>query len=57
MNEIVYKYLLAGYKFMPEMFFRQPRFTYNACGLFIENKESIKKLLKQEVQNIFSEVS
>ena len=32
MNEIVNKFLLAGYKFMPEMHLRQPRFTYSACG-------------------------
>ena len=57
MNEIVNKYFLAGYKFMPEMFVRQPRFTYNACGLFNKNKGSIKNLLKQEVQDIFTETS
>ena len=57
MNEIVNKYFLAGYKFMPEIFFRQPRFTYNACGLFNKNKGSIKNLLKQEVQDIFTETS
>ena len=32
MNEIVNKFLLAGYKFMPEMHLRQPRFTYSAFG-------------------------
>ena len=28
MNEIVNKLLLAGDKFMPEMYLRQPGFTY-----------------------------
>ena len=32
------KYLLAGDKFMPEMYLRQPRFTYSARGSFTKNK-------------------
>ena len=43
MNEIVNKFLLAGYKFMPEMHLRQPGFTYSTCGLFTKNKERIQK--------------
>ena len=43
MNEIVNKFLLAGDKFMPEMHLKQPGFIYNACGLFIKNKERIQK--------------
>ena len=43
MNEIVDKFLLAGYKFMPEMYLRQPRSTYSACGPFTKNKEIIQK--------------
>ena len=43
MNEIVNKFLLGGDKFMPEMYLRQPRFTYSACGPFTKNKERIKK--------------
>ena len=31
MNEIVNKFLLAGDKLMPEMFLRQPEFTYSTC--------------------------
>ena len=34
MNEIVTKFLLAVDKFMPKMHFRQPDFTYSACGSF-----------------------
>ena len=41
MNEIVNKFLLAGDKFMPEMYLIQPRFICNICGLFDENKERI----------------
>ena len=43
MNEIVNKFWLARYKFMPEMHLRQPRFTYSACGSFIKNKERRQK--------------
>ena len=43
MNEIVHKFLLAGDKFMPEMYLKQPGFTYSACGPFTKNKEKIQK--------------
>ena len=43
MNEIVNKFLLAGDKFMPEMYLKQLRFTYSACGPFTTNKERIQK--------------
>ena len=42
MNEIVNKFLLAEDKFMPEMHFRQPGFTFSACGPFTKNKERIQ---------------
>ena len=38
---------------MPEMHLEQTRFTYSACGPFTKNNELIKKLKKQEIQNIF----
>ena len=57
MNEIVNKFLLAGGKFMPEMHLIQPRFTYSACNPFTKNKESIKKLKKQETQAIFTKMN
>ena len=44
MNEIVNKILLAGDKFMPEMYLRQPGFIYSACGPFTKNKEKIQKI-------------
>ena len=43
MNEIVNKILLAGDKFMPEMYLKQPGFTYSACGPLTKNKERIQK--------------
>ena len=43
MNKIVNKFLLVGDKFMPEMYLRQPRFTYSACGSFKKNKKRIRK--------------
>ena len=52
MNSIVNKPLLAGDRFMPEMNLRQPGFTYNACGPFTKNKERMKKVKEQGVQDI-----
>ena len=43
MNKVVNKILLAGDKFMPEMYLKQPAFTYSACGAFTKNKERIQK--------------
>ena len=38
---------------MPEMYLRQRRFAYSLCGPFNKNKQKIKKLKKQEIQDIF----
>ena len=43
MNNIIYKFLLARDKFMPEIHLRQPEFTYSACGQFTKHKERIQK--------------
>ena len=43
MNNLIYTFLLAGDKFMPEMHLRQPQFVYSACGTFTRYKERIKK--------------
>ena len=40
-NEIVNKVLLAGDKFMPEMYSKQPEFTYSAYGSLTKNKKRI----------------
>ena len=45
MNEIVNKFLLADDKFMPELYLKQPGFTYSANGLFTRNKERIEKFI------------
>ena len=42
MNAIVNKFLPVGDRFMPEMHFKQPGFTYTgACGPYTKNKERI----------------
>ena len=47
MNKILNKFLLAGDKFMPEMYLKQPGFTYNsACGPFTKSKERNEKFMK-----------
>ena len=56
MNEIVNKFLLAGGKFMPEMYLKQPGFTYSACGPFTKNKEKFKNLKKQVIKVIFTKM-
>ena len=45
MNEIINTFLLVGVKFIPEMYLRQPGFTYSACGPFTKNKERIDKFM------------
>ena len=37
------KVLLAGDKFIPEMYLKQPGFTYSVCEPFTENKDTIQK--------------
>ena len=48
MNEIIHKFLLVGDRFMPEMHFKQPGFTYSACGPFSKNKARIEKFMQTE---------
>ena len=43
MNNVIYKFLLVGDKFMPDMHLRQPRFVCSACGPFTRHKERIKE--------------
>ena len=43
MNNVINKFLLVGYKFMPEIHLRQPQFVYSACGPFTRHKERIKE--------------
>ena len=53
MNEIVSKFLLVGVKFMPEMYLKQPRFTYSACGPFTKKTKKLKSLCRQKIQILF----
>ena len=46
MHEIIYKTLLVGNKFMPEMHLRRPGFTYSACSPFTKNKKRIEKFMR-----------
>ena len=39
MNEIINKFLQVGDKYMPEMYLKQPGFTYSACGPFTKIKK------------------
>ena len=43
MNEIANSFLLAGDGFMPELYLRQPGFTYSNCRSSPKNKERIQK--------------
>ena len=43
---------------MPEMYLKQPGFTYSACGPFTKKKKKeFKNLKKQEIQNVFTEMN
>ena len=46
MNQIINKSLLVGDKFMPEMYLKEPGFTYSACGRFTKNKERLEKFMQ-----------
>ena len=53
MNEIIHKFLLSGYIFMPEMHLKQPGFTYH----LLKTKKVYKNLTKQDTQNIFTKMN
>ena len=42
---------------MPEMHLKQQGFTYSACEPFTKNKERIKNLKKQEIQDYLSKLT
>ena len=46
MNEIINKFVLAGDKFMTEMYLKQSGFTYSACGPFTKNKQRTQKFME-----------
>ena len=37
---------------MPEIYLRQPGFTYSACGPFTKNTEKIQKVKEQQIQDV-----
>ena len=51
MSNLVNNFLLAGDKFMPEMYLKQPVFTYSACGPFTKNEKRIEKFIQTENAN------
>ena len=53
MNNTVNKVLLAGDKFMPEIYLRQPQFTYSACDHLLSINKEFKSLKKLEIQTIY----
>ena len=53
MNATVNEFLLVEDRFMPEMHLKQLCFTYSPCGSFTKGKERIKKIKKQQIQDIF----
>ena len=50
---MVNKLLLAGDKFMPAIYLRQPTFTYSACGPFTKKQRKNTSLKRQKIQDIF----
>ena len=57
MNEIVDIFLLAGDKFMPEMYLKQPGFTYRACRPFTKETKYIynNELCKACFQHLYGD--
>ena len=46
MGEIVNTFLMVADKSIPEMHFKQPEFTYSACGPFTKTKKELEKLCR-----------
>ena len=44
MNKIINKFLLTGDKLMSELHWKEPGFTYSACGPFPKHRERIQKI-------------
>ena len=50
----MYKFLLTGDKFMPEIHLKQPAlFNYSTCKPFTKNKEGLEKLKKNRGLEIY----
>ena len=57
MNEIASRFLLAGDKFLPEMYLKQPGFIYSACRPLTKNKERIQKFNETGDRVIFTKTN
>ena len=56
MNDIINKFLLTGYKFMPEMHLRQPGLPIVLVDHLYKIKKEYKSLNKLEIQDIFTKM-
>ena len=57
MKEIISKFLLAGDKFMPKVHLRKPDLNMVFADHLIKTRKELKKLKKQEVQDISNKVN
>ena len=54
MNKTIWKFLLVGDKFVPEMHLTESEFMYSACEPFTKNKkQKINNVKKQEIYDTF----
>ena len=56
MNAIVNKFLLAGDKFMSEMYLKQQGFLIVLVGHLLKTKKEIKNLKKHEIKTMFTKM-
>ena len=54
MNDIINKFLLAGDKLMH---LSEVQFTYSACDHLLKTQKESKSFKKQEIQDIFTDVT
>ena len=58
MNEIVNKFLSNGDTFIPEMYLKQPEFTYSDCvEHLLKTKKEFKNLKEQVARAIFTKMN
>ena len=57
MGEIVNTFLMVADKSIPEMHFKQPEFTYSACGPFTKTKKELEKLCRQEIEVLITKIN
>ena len=57
MNDIINKFLLAGDKFMPEIYLKQPGLLVVHVGCLLKIKKEFKNLKKREIQDIFTKMN